>query len=376
MDEVQQVSELVGLIYDAALDSKLWPHALQLTCTYVGGATGTLMSQDSAAGSSQFYFEWGNDPEFLRRYGETYVKINPVLVTSLLYAKVGEVLSTVDLIPFDEFYASRFYKEWVAPQGWVDSIFATIDKSGTSYAFVAVTRHERHGIVDGEARRRLRLLAPHFRRSVSISKMVDLHRVEAAAFGDVLDGIAASVILVDAKANIVHANVPGRSMLDERKILRDESGHLSAVDPAAAQALRDAVTAADGGDTAVGLKGIAIPLAQHQDEQFLAHVLPLTSGARRTGQRYPAVAAVFIRKVGLELKHPLQTIAQLYALTAAELRVLMTIVTVGRPRDVAPVLGISEETVKTHLQHVFQKTGTSRQADLVKLVASFMSPVG
>jgi DNA-binding CsgD family transcriptional regulator len=40
------------------------------------------------------------------------------------------------------------------------------------------------------------------------------------------------------------------------------------------------------------------------------------------------------------------------------------------------VLGVSEPTVKTHLQHVFQKTGMGRQAELVKLVASYMSPLG
>jgi DNA-binding CsgD family transcriptional regulator len=40
------------------------------------------------------------------------------------------------------------------------------------------------------------------------------------------------------------------------------------------------------------------------------------------------------------------------------------------------VLGISEITVKTHLQHIYEKTGSSRQVDLVKLVAGYMSPLG
>jgi len=44
--------------------------------------------------------------------------------------------------------------------------------------------------------------------------------------------------------------------------------------------------------------------------------------------------------------------------------------------EVAPALGISETTVKTHLQRIFDKTGSSRQADLIKLVAGYMSPLG
>jgi hypothetical protein len=36
---------------------------------------------------------------------------------------------------------------------------------------------------------------------------------------------------------------------------------------------------------------------------------------------------------------------------------------------VAPVLGNAETTARTHLRHLFEKTGTGRQADLVKIVA-------
>jgi DNA-binding CsgD family transcriptional regulator len=109
----------------------------------------------------------------------------------------------------------------------------------------------------------------------------------------------------------------------------------------------------------------------------VAHVLPLTSGARRKASvAYSAVAAVFVRKAALELPHPLETSANTFKLTPAEMRVLMMIVEVGGVPEAAPVLGISETTVKTHLQRIFAKTATGRQADLVKLVAGYMSPLG
>src|SRR4029079_12573121 len=123
MGESERLSRLIGHIYDAALDPALWPPVLETACEYVPGATGTFMSQDNVAGDGQFYFQWGNDPSFLKSYQDIYVKLNPVLVPTLLYARVGDVLSTIDLLPYDQFVASRFYKEWVAPQGLVDSIF-------------------------------------------------------------------------------------------------------------------------------------------------------------------------------------------------------------------------------------------------------------
>jgi hypothetical protein len=55
--------------------------------------------------------------------------------------------------------------------------------------------------------------------------------------------------------------------------------------------------------------------------------------------------------------------------------VLLAIVEIGGVRETAEVLGIGEATVKTHLHRLFGKTGATRQADLVKLVAGFANPV-
>ena len=64
-----------------------------------------------------------------------------------------------------------------------------------------------------------------------------------------------------------------------------------------------------------------------------------------------------------------------FELTPTELRVLLSIVEVGGVPETAEILGIAETTVKTHLHRVFSKTGTNRQADLVKLAAGFSNPL-
>jgi hypothetical protein len=48
---------------------------------------------------------------------------------------------------------------------------------------------------------------------------------------------------------------------------------------------------------------------------------------------------------------------------------------IGGGPAVARILRIAETTVRTHLKHIFQKTKTNRQVDLVKLVATFESPL-
>ena len=61
-------------------------------------------------------------------------------------------------------------------------------------------------------------LAVSFRRAVLIGKVIDLQKIEAGLLADVLDRLAA-VILVDADADVVRANSRGRAMLEEPSVL-------------------------------------------------------------------------------------------------------------------------------------------------------------
>ncbi len=372
MLEVEIFSGLIGEVYDAALDPELWPMVLRHAAEFVGGSAAALYSKDSASKRGAVYFEDGGiAPQYKRLYFEKYITLDPSTTAQYL-AKVGEPFGTADVMSYDEFRRSRFYREWVKPQQLVDCINVVLDKSATSIAIFGVFRHARQGVVDDESRRRMRLIVPHIRRAVLIGRVVDLQTAEAATFADTLDGIAAGMFLVDESGRIVHANAAGRALLAAGEILRAAGDRLAAVNPEADQSLLDIFTTAGSGDAAIGTKGIAVPLSARDGERYVAHVLPLTSGTRRrAGTAYAAVAALFVHKAALTTPSPPEVIAKTYALTASELRVLLAIVNIGGVPDTAAALGIAETTVKFHLRRLFEKTGARRQADLVKLVAGF-----
>ena len=119
-----------------------------------------------------------------------------------------------------------------------------------------------------------------------------------------------------------------------------------------------------------------MPLTAHDGERYVAHVLPLSSGARLgAGITYAAAAAVFVRKATLETPSLPEVIRTTFKLTPMELRVLIAVVEVGGVPEVATVLGVAGTTVKTHVSRLFEKTGARRQADLVRLVAGFSTPL-
>ncbi|HEU5017153.1 MAG TPA: helix-turn-helix transcriptional regulator [Pseudolabrys sp.] len=376
MDEIELISLLIGGIYDAALDPSLWPGVLAQAAVFVGGVSAALYAKDAAAKSGNIFYQDGRiEPHYVRLYFDKYVKLDPA-TTGHFFAKIGQPIATADLIPYDEFLQTRFYKEWVKPQRLVDHVTVVLDKSNTGVALFGVFRHERDGVADAEARRRMRLIAPHVRRAVLIGHVIDLKTAEAATFADTLDGLGAGLFMLDGSGRIVHANAAGHALLTTGDVLKAASGCLLANDPQADRLLHEIFAAAANGDAALGAKGIAVPLSTGDGEHYVAHALPLTSGARRrTGAAYAAATALFVHKAALNTPSPPETIAKTYKLTPTELRVLLAIVEVGGVPEVAEALGVSSETVKTHLGRLYEKTGAGRQADLVKLVAGFASPL-
>jgi DNA-binding CsgD family transcriptional regulator len=375
MDETEQLSTLIGDIYDAALEPSLWTDVLGKAARFVGGPAAGLYSKDATNKTGSVAYGYGIEPSYTRLYFDKYVKLDPT-TTGHFFAEIEEPVATADLVPYNEFLETRFYKEWAQPQNLVDLLSAVLDKSTTSVALFGVFRHERDGVADDEMRRRMRLIVPHIRRAVLIARVIDLNKAEAATFADTLDGLSAGMFLVDANARIVHANATGHAILTAGDFLRAIGGRLVAGDPQTDRLLREIFIAASDGDAAIGIKGIALPLTARDGERHVAHVLPLTSGARRrAGTAYAAAAALFVHKAALETPSPPEAIAKAYKLTPTELRILLAVVEVGGVPEVAEALGIAEGTVKTHLHHLFEKTNTSRQADLVKLVAGYSNPL-
>jgi len=375
MDEAIKASSLIGDIYDAALDPRRWSCVLERICGFVGGVASTLYSEDSATRTGRSHYAFGVDRRYGWLYYDRYIKHNP-LTTAQVFFDIEEVISVADILSHEEFRETLFYKEWVRPQGWVDAASAVLEKSATGYAAISVIRDERHGLIDDEARARMGVLVPHVRRAVLIGQVIDVHRTEASTLADTLDGLGAGMFVVDVTGRIVHANCSGKVMIGDATVVRASGGRLLACDAGANQALQNLFASAERGDAAFGSKGIAVPLATRSGEDHVAHVMPLTSGMRRRKTRSAAaVAAVCVRKAAFDAPCWLEVIPKRYGLTPSEVRVLLAIVEIGGVPEVARAMGLSETTVKTHLRHVFEKTGTTRQADLVKLVASFANPL-
>jgi DNA-binding CsgD family transcriptional regulator len=369
--ETESFSRTVGLIYDAALEARLWPAALAEIRDFVGGFAANFFWQDVSDQNAGIFHCVGIEQHYLASYFADYARINPIYPAAA-FLDAGEIFDADDIVPWSEMVQTRFYKEWMQPQGIIGSLAVNLEKSASSVAALAVIRGQESGPVTPEARRRMTLIVPHVMRAASIGHLIGQGTEERAALTDTLDSLATAVFLVEATARIVFANHPAGKILSAGRLVRDAGGILTLADPEANRIFGRALQAARSDQPRFDISGTAIVLDTEARQRWLAHVLPLTSGARRdSGLKHSAIAAVFLREASLSIPSPIENLSRSYKLTAGETRILLAVTEIGGVPEIVSALGISESTVKTHLRRVFEKTGTRRQADLVKLIASF-----
>lgn len=270
-------------------------------------------------------------------------------------------------LTMDDIETSRFAAEWIIPHGVIDMVAAPIERRGSWSALFGVIRHERDGFGDEDLRDRVNLLAPHIRRAVSIGDMVGKAVNEADAFRETIDGLAAGVFLVDADGRLVHANANGKRLIGGKHTIATGRDEMLRLDRTSMREL-------------LPQNGKAAPrsvvIENDDGERLVGHVLPLASGARRfSGMGGDAVAALFVQPTDFDPPSIPEGLAQAFDLTPGELRVVLATVRHEGVAEVAETLGVAETTVKTHLARIFAKTETRRQADIVKLVAGFASPL-
>jgi len=384
MQQDHLLSALIGDIYDAALDPTRWQDVLASVARFVGGTSAMLFSKTAGRSPGLLVYEYGIDPAYQRLYLDQYIKLDPAPAghytptgaesTRRIFAEIGRPIAATDLISSSGFLETRFYREWARPQGLVDFVAAALDNSVASAAMFAVFRHRRDGPTDEGARQRMRLIAPHIRRAVLVSRVIATRTFEAETLAVAFDGLSAGVIVVETNADIVYANLAGHELLRAGDILRLVGGRLAATDAHNDHMLRDIIAAATEVASSPSVDDSTMPLVAPDGRHYVAHVLPLTPRTRSRASAGPTVVALIVRRAALD-RPASEAIAKMYGLTPRELRVLLSLVEIGGVPEVARVLGVSEATVRTHVARLFDKTGASRQVDLVKIVAGFTNPL-
>jgi DNA-binding CsgD family transcriptional regulator len=377
MQNIENFSSLIGNIYDCALNPAHWVETLTEINAQMDGAYTMITLAELPYIDSRLVTHSPWDPQALKTLnGEWGIDRVPGL-SVVAFGDVDTPHSTLNEVSEEVFYASEFYQTWVKPQGLRDGCIMKFSHTADRIGTIATATSVNRDIVTSAERSFMASLSPHLKRAAMIGDLLDHKRIETNVYRDALDSLKTPVLLVDNDCLVVYANESAQKLLSTNSVIRVASGILYPENPMMVSSLHDSVARCVGTNLDLGSRGIAIPVSLQGSSPAVAYVLPLSnsSGQELRSMFRPAAAAVFI-STGLANPPGLKDmLCTLYDLTPSEARVAIQVFDGLTPAQAALQQGLSENTMKTHLARVFHKMGVSRQAELVKLVATLSSPI-
>ena len=364
--EQSQIEQCLDAVFEAAVAPGKWPAALSELATlfHSGFADVCSWTPDRAQvvgvahGLDQQDYEGQMLGFWFNR--NVWAKKSPVRLA-------GEVISTRQMMAREDLSRSEMYHEYLQRRGLHEGMRLSLWVDPDSLSDISLLRPWSQGAF-GPAEIELgQTLLPHLQRAASLTRRLSRSRLhlDVGTWGGEDDVVA--MIAFDHHGVPVFFNRAAERVFQQRgACLRMEAQGLSAGTPEATHQLRGAVASATGRHGALR-KASTLRLPWHDGSAAVTVVVqPLSRQGAWPEPRRPAAVALF-RDPKLSALS-ISALRRIFDLTESEAQVALDLLAGSTLQRSAARTGRSRNTVRTHLSRVMEKTGTTRQVDLVRLL--------
>ncbi|SDE13714.1 helix-turn-helix transcriptional regulator [Limimaricola pyoseonensis] len=363
------IETLVDLIYQCAIEPSLWLELPgRLSAAAGGGGWALQLLRD---GPSPLAVAQGAnfDPDLWSRYPEHFAGINPWL-PRLMQAPVMHLLREADVLDPEVLRRGRFYADFLLPLGDMQcAVGSLIERSEQGVMLLTSNFAPRHEeALAGTTCELIQRLAPHLRRALDLSRLAERSALRHGSEIHAALNSRTACFMLDHKSRLLQADPRGEALLSLGEAIRLGPDRRLRFRAAPANAALDAQLASGGRN------GNGFRVAIGDGNALLARLVPLprreTPGAvtRLLGVG-EAVAALIVVDSRAPVGPDAETLRQLFQLTPAETSVAQELAEGLNLREIAALRDCSVNTVRNQLRSVLCKTGTTRQAELVALLA-------
>jgi DNA-binding CsgD family transcriptional regulator/PAS domain-containing protein len=285
---------------------------------------------------------------------------------------LGSVVHVHSLWPMEQMLKTPFYNEVLRRQDVLYGAACLFQRTARVHGLVTLNRSERAGPFDETSFRVLRILAPHVRRAVQVTTELGAAAQEREHFVTALDRLAVGVILTSEQGKALHLNSAAERILASGDGLAMRQGHTIPGSHLEQQRLRQLIGLATVNASSALLQRSGICAVRRPSGKPPWLLLVAPCGHLQAGDlvsKHPA-CLILIRDPEKQTGNAAFALQELFGLTAQESRIALAVSEGHGIAHVADEMRLSSLTVRNHLQRVFAKTGTSRQAELARFLGS------
>lgn len=365
--------QLVQLLYDGVDDPCGLQHALVAIAGHIGATQGQIMTIENGTTLVENRFHGGPESAF-SDYLVNWMDKDPRFAVSL--ERQGVLLSDVSDIDRARFERSAIYNELLDKSESNYALFGNFTTEPNTLMALAVMRGRHAGPFAKDEVARLNTLIPHLRRATRLRCLVRSMHAEIEDLRRALDVHPSAIAILDATGRVVCANATAEALFRERGGTGTERGMLAASTPAArralAAAIAHAVAEADATmsrASAASMRPISIPLGRGESASLSVTLFALRPHSElREGAAPTARVLALFHDPRRRIRLDAAVVAQVYGLTVTEAALATALAHGQTVADFARTRGCTEQTARSHLKRVLEKTGTHRQADLVRVL--------
>jgi DNA-binding CsgD family transcriptional regulator len=358
----ETLDRLIGQIYECALYPSQWDATIEqirLALCPPDWRTAFLMLERRNPPSAKFIASTNVGPGVESTYSAVFAYSNPWSQGGWR-ARNGQLIDTDDILSREELRKTGLYKNFLASMNVDRTLCLMLDRTeGARLGLLLIGPGDRNLAL---LRRGLRVLGPHIQRAVRISQRIASVEVAASAARAAANRSRYALISLDKDFNILSVNDRVAHYV-EIGLITTTGGKLAFVDPAGQQRLANMSRSRDDlAFQAVDRSGRERPVL---GVLIMPKAVPVIGGAIAD----VAMIVTIGSGVGEGPVLAIDRLAQWFGLTPTEARVVEALVAGQTPQDYAVSKGVSVNAVRFHLKHIFLKTETSSQAQLVARIA-------
>ena len=348
---------LIDRIYEAGALPELWREVL-IELARFAGAPEAVMIVSTGTHYRDFVT---TSPEFDAVVNDHLRFPGNVRTERLLALRHPGFLTDLDVVTEEEIATLPLYQDFLIPRGYGAGTATTVLVPSGDSVIVHCERARAEGDFGPQVLSALNGLRPHLARAALLSARLEMERVTTTT--RTLEALGLPAAVLGSGGRVIDANPSLVAMMPHT--LSDQPLRLAVVDPAADRLLREAV-AQSAQPQAMPVRSIPIA-ASGERPPVILHLVPIRGAAHDVFVR---ARFVLIATPVVAQDVPSADVVQgLFDLTPAEARLAALIGAGDAPAPAAAKLGITPSTARSVLRRIFQKTGVSRQAELVGLLA-------